>query len=115
MTDTDKLEPGAEDETVCRAFLLTADLANARGLPETWAPGCVASFAIDPDWSVKINRSRDEQDSIPGFHAAYEHKGWSVALLSPHGGTIALGMEDRLIAALEAAIIGPRLTPPGKE
>ena len=84
-------------------FMRTVELANRRGLPEQWPLGAVVSFAIDDDWSVRINRAAEEQDEIPGFGMVFEHKGWPVGISEITGGAMMAGMEPVLQSALEAA------------
>lgn len=98
------------DAPISLAFSLLADLAFKRG----WVPIGFRRFELSPDLIVFVNGTNeprrdidpDGRDGIeiPPYHASVWCHGWPAGFISPYGGTLIVGVEDRLIAALQTAL-----------
>lgn len=87
---------------VCQVFASFADWAarndvrNINALPGLWE----RDFG---EFRVRMNGLGREIDRIPPYHMAVEWRGLPAAIIGVGGGIAAPGLEDGLIAAMEAA------------
>lgn len=97
-----------EKVKVSLAFDLIVDLAFAlRALPLSKYPGCWEE-RIDEHWEISANGHKEPQKSchcitVPPFKVYVQYDGWPFGLISPAGGTMAVGRitnEDAFIEAL---------------
>lgn len=106
------MSESAAEPAICLAFSLLADLALKRG----WIPIGFRRFDLGDDLIVFVNGTGDPRRDtdpdghdgieIPPYHASVWRSGWPAGFISPYGGTLIVGTEDRLIAALQAALKG---------
>lgn len=93
-------------------FIRICDLGIALGWDNiSTLPGC-QEYQIDSEWWFAINPhgevTRSSQGArIPPNSIYFKFNGWPAGIVSSHGGMMAAGglaNEDRLLAAIEAAI-----------
>lgn len=103
-----------EGAPICEAFDLVSQLAFARG----WIPIGFRRIELPDGFVVTVNGSsaarKDTADDgspgveIPPYHASVWRHGWPLGIFTMFGGTLIVGTEELLIAALRAALAEAR-------
>lgn len=99
-----------EGAPICEAFDLLRQLAEQRG----WIPIGFRRFELPDAFVVTVNGTPEERQdvtdegepgiAVPPYHASVWRLGWPLGIFNPFNGTLIAGTEDRLIAAIRAAL-----------
>ena len=96
---------------ICEAFLLAAELADARGATPLNKHKACWEAKVDDNWWLAINAHREPTPcrggaEVPPGHVYVEWNGWPAGFINAYGGSMAAGEaanEDTLCTALRAA------------
>lgn len=94
-----------EGAPVSLAFELVVQLAEVRG----WIPIGFRRIELPDGFAVTVNGTSSARPDaigmeIPPYHASVIYNGWPGGIFTMFGGTLMAGVEDPLIAALQAAV-----------